>query len=95
MTPDDIGPSLHDRATRGEILTPQEQERLRCWYADLDEVEMAQLNAAPAPNRLSDLQVLIQQAIAQVVVQTQRIEEIKAENTQLRQEIASLQNPVP
>ena len=84
MTPDEIGQSLHNRATRGEILTLDEQEQLRCWYAELDRVEMAQLNAAQRTSRLSELQALVQRASAQVVVQSRRIEEITAENAKLR-----------
>jgi hypothetical protein len=91
MIPDEIGQKLHDRATRGEALTTEEQEQLRRWYAHHDQEEMAQLNAAPAPSRLADLQSRVQQATAQVVVQAQRIEALTAENAELRQEIASLQ----
>jgi hypothetical protein len=91
MVPDDIGQRLHDRATRGETLTSEEQERLRRWYADHDQAEMAQLSAAPVPTRLADLQARVQQVTARVVVQAQRIEALTAENAQLRQEIASLQ----
>ena len=91
MTPDEIGRRLHDRATRGETVAPEEQEQLRRWYTDHDEEEMAQLNAAPVPSRLADLQTRVQQATAQVVVQAQRIEALTVENAQLRQEIASLQ----
>jgi chromosome segregation ATPase len=91
MISDEIGQKLHDRATRGETLTLEEQELLRRWYAHHDPQEMAQLNAAPVPSRLADLQSRVQQATAQVVAQAQRIEALTAENAQLRQEIASLQ----
>jgi hypothetical protein len=91
MIPDEIGQKLHDRATRGEALTTEEQELLRRWYAHHDQDEMAQLNAAPAPSGLADLQSRVQQATALVVVQAQRIEALTAENAELRQEIASLQ----
>jgi Tfp pilus assembly protein PilN len=91
MNPDEVGLRLHDRATRGEVLSPEEQERLRCWYTDHDQEEMAQLTAAPVPSQLADLQARVKQATSQVVVQAQRIEAITAENVQLRQEIASLQ----
>jgi hypothetical protein len=91
MIPDEIGQQLHDRATRGETLTAQEQELLRNWYAHHDQEEMAQLSEAPAPSRLTDLQSRVQQATAQVVVQAQHIEALTAENAQLRQEIAALQ----
>jgi hypothetical protein len=91
MISDEIGQKLHDRATRGETISTEEQEQLWRWYAQQDQQEMAQLNAAPVPARLADLQSLVQQASAQVVVQAQRIEALTAENAQLRQEIASLQ----
>jgi hypothetical protein len=91
MIPDEIGQRLHDRATRGEALSAEEQGLLQRWYARHDREEMAQLNAAPAPSRLADLQSRVQQVTAQVVVQARRIEELTAENAQARQEIASLQ----
>jgi hypothetical protein len=91
MIADEMGKKLHDRATRGEALTAEEQELLRRWYAYHDQEEMAQLSAAPAPSRLAELQSGVQQATAQVVAQAQHIEALTAENARLRQEIASLQ----
>src|SRR5688500_2144844 len=91
MIPDEIGQKLHDRATRGQTLTSEEQELLRRWHAHHDQEEMTQLNAAPVPSRLADLQSQLRQATAQVVTHAQRIETLTAENAQLRQEIASLQ----
>lgn len=32
MISDELGQKLHDRATRGEPLTAEEQEQLRRWY---------------------------------------------------------------
>jgi putative addiction module component (TIGR02574 family) len=72
MIPDELGQKLHDRATRGESLSPQEQELLGQWYAVHDQEELAQLSAAPVPDRLAALQSRVQQATAQVVVQAQR-----------------------
>jgi hypothetical protein len=91
MIPDEVGQRLHDRATRGQMLTTEEQEQLRRWYAEHDQEEMAQMNAALGPSQLADLQSHVQGVSAQVVVQAQRIEALTAENAQLRQEIASLQ----
>jgi hypothetical protein len=91
MIPDDIGQRLHDRATRGEALTAEEKEQLQRWYDEHDRQEMERLTAAPTPSGLADLQLRVQQATAQVVVQAQRIQALTAENAQLRQEIASLQ----
>jgi hypothetical protein len=78
MIPDEIGQKLHDRATRGETLTAQEQELLRLWYAHHDQEEMGQLSAAPVPSRLADLQSRVQQVTAQVVVQARHIEALRA-----------------
>lgn len=91
MSPDEIGQKLHDRATRGETLTAEEQEKLRLWYARHDQEEMEQLSAAPVPIQLAELQSRVQQATAKVVVQAQHIEALTAENAQLRQEVATLQ----
>lgn len=91
MVPDAIGQKLHDRATRGAALTAEEQEQLQNWYTRLDQEEMVQLQTAPDPTRLTELQSRVQQVTAQVVVQAQRIAALTAENAQLRQEIAALQ----
>ena len=91
MIPNELGQKLHDRATRGEALSAEEQDLLQRWYTHLDQEELAQLNIAPVPSQLADLQSRVQQATAQVVVQAQRIEALTAENAQLRQEIVSLQ----
>jgi capsule polysaccharide export protein KpsE/RkpR len=91
MTPDEIGQKLHDRATRGEVHTAEEQELSRDWDAHHDQEEMAQLSAAAVPSGLADLQARIQQATAQVGVQAQHMKALTAENAQLRQEIISLQ----
>ncbi len=91
MVPEDIGQRLHDRATRGEALTAEEQEQLRQWYAAHDQEEMKLLTAAPVPGGLAELQLRVQQVTAQVVLQAQRIQALTTENAQLRQEIAALQ----
>jgi len=91
MAADEIGQKLHDRATRREALTTEEQEQLRLWYAHLDQEETTQLSAAPVPTLLSDLESRVEQVTGQVVVQAQHIELLTAENSRLRQEIAILQ----
>jgi hypothetical protein len=91
MIPDELGQRLHDRATRGEALTADEQEQLQRWYARHDLEEMQRLTAAPVPSDLADLQSRVRQTTDQVVAQAQRIQALTAENAQLRQEIASLQ----
>ncbi len=79
MIPDQIGQQLHDRATRGESLSANEQDQLRRWYAHHDQAEMTQISAAPVPSQLADLQARVQQVTAQVVAQARRIEALTAE----------------
>jgi hypothetical protein len=91
MIPVETGQKLHDRATRREALTAEEQKQLRMWYAQHDQEETMQLSAAPVPSQLADLETRVQQVSGQVVAQAQHIEAMTAENTRLRQEIATLQ----
>jgi hypothetical protein len=39
MISDKIGTVLHDKATRGKTLTPEEQKMLEQWYAEQDRAE--------------------------------------------------------
>jgi hypothetical protein len=86
-----LGQLLHDRATRGETLSREEQEQLRLWYAEQDQEETVRLASASIPNDLASLQAQVQHVTARVVVQAQRIHLLASENAQLRQEIATLQ----
>lgn len=43
MVPDELGKQLHDRVTRGEALTAEEQAQLEDWYATQDRAEADQL----------------------------------------------------
>ncbi len=47
---DELGRQLHDRATRGLWLTPEEREQLEAWYAETkraEEVDPGSDEAAP------------------------------------------------
>ncbi len=91
MSKDDLGRSLHDRATRGAVLSAEEQAQLDEWYAQLDQEEAALLSGnRPAPG-LASLQAQVDAAVAQLVTTTQRIQTMTAENEAVRQEIAALQ----
>jgi hypothetical protein len=67
MISDDLGQRLHDWATRGEQLSPEDGAQLQEWYAQHDSKEMARLMAAPPPRDLSELQAQVQRAAAQLV----------------------------
>ena len=47
--PADLGQRLHDRATRGESLSADEQVQLREWYALQDHAEAARLAVLVEP----------------------------------------------
>ena len=81
---------LHDRFTRGEILTAAEQTLLGQWYADQDREEEARL-ATPPAQRLVRLRSEIDEGLAQLAVLTQRLQTLTSENETVRQEIATLQ----
>jgi hypothetical protein len=91
MKPETLGQQLHDRATRGEILSAPERAQLDEWYARLDQEEGAALGTVvPSTNR-AILQAQIQTATAQLAALTQRVQALTAENAAVRQEIVSLQ----
>jgi hypothetical protein len=85
---------FHDRATRGEVLSPEERTRLGEWYARLDHEEWAALAVAAPPRSITALQNQIQATVAQLTALTQHIQSLIAENAAVRQEIASLQEQV-
>jgi hypothetical protein len=82
---------LHDRATRGVPLTPDEQAALDAWYAEQDRREAEALAGAATSPALAELRVQVQAAATRLVADTQRLEALTAENDELRREIAALQ----
>lgn len=89
MVSDDLAKQLHDRATRGELLSAKEQARLKNWYALQDSAESNALGLTTSEKTLA-LQAQVDAALAQLVTVTKRIREITAENKTLRREIAAL-----
>jgi hypothetical protein len=82
---------LHDKATRGETLTPVELACLEEWYSRLDRDEAQALAPSTSPAGLVSLQAQVQAAMVRLQMVTQRIQAQAAENDQLRREIATLQ----
>ena len=89
--PDEVGKELHDRATRGESLSPEALKQLEGWYQEQDRLEAAALGRATASEALA-LQVKLDSALARMTDTSRRIQEIAAENDALRHENAELQN---
>jgi len=87
---DDLGQKLHDRATRGEKLTPEEQSRLEAWYTAHDGAEARDLNSPAVEHQDASLEAQIRATLAQIMRVTQQIQDSISENATLRKEIASL-----
>lgn len=91
---------LHDRATRGETLSADEQMRLAAWYDAEDKLERDALGQNPVSDFADDLRKKTGEALARLSVaveQTQRLtaqnEVLRQENNRLRQQLA--QPPMP
>lgn len=90
MVSDDLAKQLHDRATRGELLSAEEQSLLEDWYALLDCMESDTLGLTTDEKTLASLQAQVESALIQLMTVTKRIQEVAAENETLRHEVAVL-----
>ena len=81
---------LHDRATRGEVLTSEEQAELERWYTDQDDAEVTMLAVPLSPDENASLQRQVDAALGQLRVVTERIQALSRENDAVRREIAEL-----
>ena len=91
MNSNDVGERLHDRATRGEVLTADEQVQLNEWYAERDRAEAATLSQLPPPQGLDTVHAQVDVVVVQLGVVTQRIQTLSAKNDAVRKEIVKLQ----
>ena len=88
MVSDDLGRQLHDRATRGELLSVEEQSLLKDWYVLQDSAESDALNLNK--DTLATLQTQVEEALTQLTIVTKRIQEVASENKALKREIVEL-----
>jgi hypothetical protein len=83
---------LHDRFTRGEVLSEQELHILQAWYGQQDTEEDAYINRK---ENVADTSMQIQQQIKHTALQlqtvTQQISATIAANETIRAEIIALQ----
>ena len=91
MINEESGKTFHDRATRGESLTDQEQAKLQQWYTQLDHQENAALGRMQPSPTVADLEAQVAAAVGQLQCVTQRIQKLSTDNVEVRQEIADLQ----
>jgi type VI protein secretion system component Hcp len=81
---------LHDRATRGEILTTEEQSQLQAWYHQQDQTEFQHLGLTSSVTNDSVLHDQISVAIEQLTAATAQIQKLAAENETLHRETLAL-----
>jgi len=82
--------SLHDRATRGEPLSAEEQARLEAWYGRLDREEAQSLTATFEDAASRRLRGDIHAALRRVHELTESVGGLMAANDDLRLDIAGL-----
>src|SRR5438132_185446 len=90
MISDEQGQALHDKATRGGVLSADEQALLDQWYERHDREEAAVLAKASPPQTLAELRSQVDNAVAQLVTTVQSIQTLTVDNENLRREIAAL-----
>lgn len=86
MIPDTLGQKLHDKATRGEMLSKEEQTQLVEWYTHQDKNEADELIIPESNVNISTIQVQIEEVLAQLSTLTNHIQQIINENKVLRQD---------
>jgi hypothetical protein len=82
---------LHHRATRGEVLTTEEQHALENWYIEQDQTEQKLLDVTPSALSLTELQTQTDAALKRLELTAQHIQETRALNDSIRQDIALLE----
>ena len=87
---------LHDRATRGEALTAEEQTQLDAWYAQNDQAEAGELSLNSASESVATLRHQLDEALAELAQTSERVRELAAgnqkiqdENEQLRRQLSA------
>lgn len=84
------GAILHDKSTRGEPLTPEEQVVLDAWYVSQDQEEAKILQRTQPTTAIEKIQAQIDTALAHMQEMARNIQQAIAENERLKRENASL-----
>ena len=83
--------ALHDRATRGDLLTDEERAQLEAWYTQQDQAELGLLQLGAPSESAVQLREQVAVAAAQLETISQQIRNVIVENEQVRSDIALLQ----
>lgn len=89
-TTDDLMRRLQDDSTRGAHLSPEDEARLNRWYEEQDREEQRVLGRAVSPSTISVLRAEVDAAVAQLLVVSQHIQSLTAENEVARRAVADL-----
>ena len=87
---DDTLRRLHDKATRGEQLTPEEYIQLEAWYIENDQQERNELSPSNAPEEVAELRRKLDEAMSELSMASHRVRELTADNESARQENGDL-----
>ena len=90
MDSNELAGQLHDRATRGESLSVEEQSVLTEWYTLQDKAESAALGLTEDSVDTATLHTQVETTLTQITVVTQRIQSIISENEALKRDISHL-----
>lgn len=90
MVSDEVGLKLHDRATRGQTLTAEEQVLLQAWYDEKNREEAAQLNLSATTASVTELEEQVRKAEQQALELIRQNQAIAAQNEAIRANIALL-----
>lgn len=90
MITDELGVTLHDRATRGLPLSAAEQTQLQAWYEEKDREEAALLKLTPTDLREAEAVRQMRQMLMLITELTQQNETVARQNEALLSEIAAL-----
>src|SRR5437879_4238124 len=90
MISDELARQLHDRASRGGPLSPDERQQLDEWLSIQDRAEAQLLSPKSVEPALVALRSQVEAALAQVGTVTRSIQQLCAQNDALRDEIAEL-----
>ena len=82
--------NLHDKATRYETLTAEEETELATWYARLDQEEGELLTLSSKPPTLNVLRNEVDNALTRLEVAARQVKAQAEENDTLRRDIAVL-----
>jgi hypothetical protein len=94
MSGNDTILALHDRATRGEMLSREEQALLDQWYLSEDNAEQGVLDSSAADGATEDVQVQITAVLERCIMLAQKNQELFQQNDELRRELTQLRQQV-